>query len=90
MSPSKKRSTDQRTLLSLMLIGDVLFGVHFENDCKGRCKCVDSFLRLLELGVCLVLLPDSTTRLMRVVMYYCRSISLQLWIASLVKLPFYF
>ena len=32
MSPSKKRSADQRTLLSLMLIGDVLFGVHFEND----------------------------------------------------------
>ena len=28
MSPSKERSADQRTLLLLMLIGDVLFGVH--------------------------------------------------------------
>ena len=30
MGPSKERSAGQRTFLSLTLIGDVLFGVHFE------------------------------------------------------------
>ena len=89
MGPSKERSAGQRTYLSLMLTEDVLFGVHFENNCKGCCKCA-RFLRLLELGVCLVLLPDSTTRHLRVVIYYCRSVSLQWSIASLVKRPFYF
>ena len=38
----------------------------------------------------LVLLPDSTTRHLRVVIYYYRSVSLQWSIASLVKRPFYF
>ena len=76
MGPSKDRSAGQRTFLSLTLIGDVLFGVHFENNCDGCCKCA-SFLRLLELWVCLVLLPDSTTRHLRVVIYYYRSVSLQ-------------
>ena len=49
-----------------------------------------SFLRLWELGVCLVLLPDSTTRHLRVGIYSYRSISLYGSIASLVKRPFYF
>ena len=80
----------QRTFLSLMLIGVVVFGVHFESDWDyNGFKCT-IFLRLLELGVCLVLLPDSTTRHLRVVIYYYRSISLQWSIASLVKRPFYF
>ena len=35
MGPSKERSPGQRTFLSLALTGDVLFGVHFENDCNG-------------------------------------------------------
>ena len=62
----------------LTLTGDVLFGVHFENNCNGCFKCTcASFLRLLELGVCLVLLYDSTT-------------SLQWSIGSLVKRLFYF
>ena len=30
MGPSKEKSAGQRTFLSLTLIGDVLFGVHFE------------------------------------------------------------
>ena len=84
MNPSKKRSAGQRTFLLLTLTGDVLFGVHFESDCNGCCKSA-SFLRLLELGVCLVLLPDSTTRHLRVVIYYYRSVSLQWSIASLAK-----
>ena len=63
--------------LSLMLIGVVVFGVHFESDCTGF-KCArGSFLRPWELGVCLGLLPDSTTRHLRVVIYYYRFISLQ-------------
>ena len=74
MGPRKERSCSQRTFLLLMLIGVVVFGVHFESDCNGF-KCA-SFLRLWELGVCLVLLPDSTTRHLRVVIYYYRSISL--------------
>ena len=88
MGPSKERSAGQRTYLSLMLTEDVLYGVHFENNCKGCCKCA-RFLRLLELGVCLVLLPDSTTRHLRVVTYYSRSVSLQWSIAPLVKRLFY-
>ena len=38
MGPSKERSNyGQRTFLSLMLIGVVVFGVHFESDCNGSC-----------------------------------------------------
>ena len=48
MGPSKERSAGERTFLSFTLIGGVPFGVHFENNCDGCCKCV-SFLRLLEL-----------------------------------------
>ena len=33
MRPSKERSCGQRTFLSLLLIGVVVFGVHFESDC---------------------------------------------------------
>ena len=36
MGPSKERSAGQRTFLSLTLIGNALFGVHFENDCNLR------------------------------------------------------
>ena len=89
MGPSKERSAGQRTFLSLTLTGDVLFGVRFENNCDGCCKCA-SFLRLLGLWVCLVLLPDSTTRHVRVVIYYYRSVNLQWSIASLVTRLFYF
>ena len=69
MGPSKERNADQRTFLSLTLIGNVLFGVHFENNCNLRSG--DFFFLVL------VLLPDSTTRHLRVVIYYCRSVSLQ-------------
>ena len=85
MGPSNERSCGQWSFLSLMLIGVVVFGVHFESDCTGF-KCArGSFLRLWELGVCLGLLPDSTTRHLRVVIYYYRSVSLQGLIPSLVK-----
>ena len=69
MGPSKERSAGQRNFLSLTLIGNALFGVHFENNCNLRSG---DFLFPV-----LVLLPDSTTRHLRVVVYYYRSVSLQ-------------
>ena len=69
MGPNKERSAGQRTFLSLMLIGNALFGVHFENNCNLRPG--DFFFLVL------VLLPDSTARHLRVVIYYYRSVSLQ-------------
>ena len=81
MGPSKERSAGQRNFLSLTLIGNALFGVHFENNCNLRWG--DLFFLVL------VLLPDSTTRHVRVVIYYYRSVSPQWSIASLVKRPIY-
>ena len=48
MGPSKERSAGQRTFLSLTLIGDVLFGVQFENNCDGCCECASRGLSLFS------------------------------------------
>ena len=79
MGPSKERSAGQRNFLSLTLIWKTLY--------------LASILKILatcDQATFFFLLPDSTTRHLRVVVYYYRSVSLQWSIASLVKRPFYF
>ena len=60
--------------LGSLFLASILKVIEITNYNGFKCTI---FLRLLELGVCLVLLPDSTTRQLRVVIYYYRSISLQ-------------